>query len=96
MGGLGFLIVIAFSISSWSADGVSNRAWGEYQLTLTNIAEQMPKLSPDDVSMLDTEQANEPEDHAELVEPEVMGLDGEDTGFFGKVGNGLKKPAEGL
>ena len=55
----------------------------------------MPKLSPADVSMLDTEQANEPEDHAELVEPEVMDLEEADTGFFGKVGNGLKATGEG-
>ncbi len=95
LGGLGFLIVIAFSISSWFADGVSNRAWGEYQLTLTNIAEQMPKLSPEGVSMLDAEQANAIEDHGELVEPKVMDLEEEETGFFRKIGNGLKATGEG-
>jgi len=95
LGGLGFLIVIAFSISSWFADGVSNRAWGEYQRTLTNIAEQMPTLSPEDVPMPDAEQAIELEDHAELVEPEEMDLAEEETGFFRKVGNGLKATSEG-
>jgi hypothetical protein len=95
LGGLGFLIVIAFSISSWFADGVSNRAWGEYQLTLTNIAEQMPKLSPEDVSNLDAEQANEFEDHTELVEPEVMNLEEEETGFLKRVGNRVKATGEG-
>ena len=94
LGGLGFLIVIAFSISSWFADGVSKRAWGEYQLTLTNIADQMPKLSSEAGSMLDAEQSNELEDHAELVKPTEMGLE-EETGFFRRIGNGLKATGEG-
>lgn len=95
IGGLGFLIVIAFSISSWFADGVSNRAWGEYQLTLTKIAEQMPKLSQEDVSMPDTEQATEAEGYDELIDPEVMVAEAEGTGVLGKVMNGLKATSEG-
>ena len=95
LGGLGFLIVIAFSMSSWFADGVSNRAWGEYQHTLINIAEQMPKLSPDNVSMLDAEQANELEDDAVLVEPQLKDLEEEETGFLRKIRNGLKAAGDG-
>ena len=95
LGGLGFLIVIAFSISSWFADGVSNRAWGEYQRTLTNIAEKMPSLAPENVSMFDVEQENGLEDHADLVRPEVIDLEEEETGLFRKIGNGLKATSEG-
>ena len=96
LGGLGFLIVIAFSISSWFADGVSDRAWGEYQRTLTNIAEQMPSLSPEDVSMLDAEHANGLEDQTEPVDPEVIDIKEEETGFIKKIGNGLKATSEGV
>ncbi len=95
LGGLGFLVVMAFSISSWFADSVSERAWGEYQLTLTKIAEQMPDLTPEDVSVLLEEQPNEVEGHAELVEPEVTDLAEGETGFFNWIGNRLETTGEG-
>ncbi len=94
LGGLGFLIVIAFSISSWFADGVSDKAWGEYQHTLTSIAEQMPNLSPDNISISEEEQPNESEENAELLEPEVTDLAEEETGFFSWIGNGVKATGE--
>jgi hypothetical protein len=95
LGGLGFLVVIAFSISSWFADGVSNRAWGEYQFTLTSIAEQMPKISPEDESVQDAEQANEPEDHTGLVEPVDAYREEGETGVLRKIGAGLKATSDG-
>lgn len=95
LGSLGFLIVFAFSISSWFADGVSNKAWGEYQLTLTDIAGQMPNLSHEDVSMSNAEQANEAEDYEGLIEPEVISPESEEPGLFGKTVNGLKATGRG-
>lgn len=95
LGALGFLVVIAFSISSWFADGVSNRAWGEYQLTLKNIAEQMPQISPEEVTVLDAEQGNVLVVHTELVEPEVVDIEEGETGFFEAIGNGLKATGDG-
>ncbi len=93
-GALGFLVVIAFSISSWFADSVSEKAWGEYQLTLTKIAEQMPDLTPEDVSILPEEQPNKVEDQAELVKPEETDRTEGETGFFNSIGNGLKATGE--
>lgn len=94
LGGLGFLIVIAFSVSSWFADGISNRAWGQYQLTLTKIAEQIPSLSQEDISMPEAKQENEPEDQEVLVEPEATEPEADEPGFLGKAIVGLKTTGE--
>jgi hypothetical protein len=95
LGVLGFLIVVAFSMSSWFADGVSKRAWGEYQLTLTNIADQMPKLSSEDESLLDAEQSYELEDHVELAKPTEIDLEEEEPSLFRRIGNGFKATGKG-
>ncbi len=95
LGGLGFLIVIAFSISSWFADGVSNRAWGEYQRTLTKVADQMPSLSQEDLSMPAAEQTNEAEGYDELIEPNIVAPEAEETGLLESAMNRLRTARDG-
>lgn len=94
LGGLGFVLVIAFSVSSWFADRVSDRAWGKYQLTLTKVSEQMPDLTPDDVTNFPREQPNEVEEYAELVEPDATDFTEAETGFSSWIGNALKTTGE--
>jgi hypothetical protein len=94
LGCMGFLIVLAFSISSWFAEGISNKAWGEYQLTVTKIAEQMPSLSQDEISMPDTEQAIGPKDQEVFLEPDVVEPEVDEDGLLGKAINRLKTTGE--
>tara|TARA_R100000935_G_C2836463_1_gene168401 strand:- start:1872 stop:2921 length:1050 start_codon:yes stop_codon:yes gene_type:complete len=96
LGVLGFSIVIAFSISSWFADGVSNSAWGEYERTLKSVAQQMPNLAYGGLSELDTHQESAPEEHAAIIEPEAIEAEKEKTGLLGKIGNGLKNTGDGV
>jgi len=96
LGVLGFLIVVAFTISSWFADGVSNSAWGEYQRTLTSIAQQMPDLANAGLPEIDTHRESAPEEHTAIIEPEAIEGEKEDAGILGKIGNGLKTTGDGV
>ena len=84
IGGLGFLIVVAFSISSVFADQVSNRAWGEYDLVLTRIADQMPSLSQEELAIPATDEVLDPDVQVVPAEPEASGPAQTETGFLGR------------
>lgn len=73
----------------------SVRAWGGYQITLNNIADQMPQLSYEDGLILDAEQSNEPEKLVELPKSSKMGIQEEEKGVFERIGNGIKATGEG-
>ena len=51
LGGFAFLLVLAFSTSSWFAEGVSDKAWGKYQLTLNGVADEVTLLTEDQASI---------------------------------------------
>jgi hypothetical protein len=89
LGGLGFLVVIAFTISSWFADGISDRAWGQYQLTLTDIAAQMPTLSQETDAM----PATDPPEA--ITTPDIEQIPTPETGMLDKAMNSLRSAGEG-
>jgi hypothetical protein len=89
LGGLGFLVVIAFSISSWFVEGVSDRAWGQYQATLTDIAQQMPNLSDEAVVMPDVAEVDD------VLVPDLPESAAEDSSFLNRTMDGLRSAGEG-
>ncbi|WP_147385918.1 hypothetical protein [Paracoccus sp. JM45] len=92
LGGLAFMVVIAFSISSWFAEGISDRAWGQYQQTLADIANQMPDLAQDDRLLPDGPELHPTENP---IPPKAMDTPPEETGLLEKAMDGLKSAGEG-
>lgn len=96
LGWTAFLVVMAFSISSMFAERISDRAWGEYQHTLTSIADQISRLSPEDIVVSETEQAVGSDDQADVIEREAdVHETEEETGFLSRVAEGFKNTGEG-
>ncbi len=95
LGLLGFMIIIAFSISSWFADGVSDRAWGQYQHTLSDFGNQMPKKPQESVSTPAADQITGGEDANSAAENDKIEQNDEAMGFLDKAISALKSTGEG-
>lgn len=91
-GGLAALVVISFSISSWFADGISDRAWGRYQLTLAEIASQMPDLAKDDDLLPDETRLDT---DVPPIPPTTPDVPTGETGLFERAMDGLKSAGQG-
>lgn len=87
LGGIGLLTVMSFTISSYFADGISDRAWGKYEALLSEVAEALPSVGTDDVAVLTEPTIVEPQKEENVADGSRNTSAEEDMGFFDQAGD---------